>query len=134
MVALTQEMMEEISKMKIYAFATASKDGVPNVVPIGLVMPKGNDTFWVVDNYMGKTLENLKENPVASFYVWGPECQMPFQVKCDAIVENSGKDYEEAKAFAKAKRETFPAKNLIKLKVREVFSVKSGPDAGKKLL
>ncbi|NLL95431.1 MAG: pyridoxamine 5-phosphate oxidase [Thermoplasmatales archaeon] len=134
MVSLTDEMMKEIENMGIYAIATASKGGVPNVVPIGMVIPKGNDKFWVIDNYMDKTIKNVKENPVVAFYVWNKDGKIAFQVKCDAKVENTGADYEEAKAFAKKKRETLPAKNLIKLKIREVYSVSPGPDAGKKLL
>jgi hypothetical protein len=33
---LTNEMKEDFAKMKIFPFATASKDGEPNVIPIGM--------------------------------------------------------------------------------------------------
>jgi predicted pyridoxine 5'-phosphate oxidase superfamily flavin-nucleotide-binding protein len=36
MVKLTDEMKEDFAKMKIFPFATASKDGEPNVIPIGM--------------------------------------------------------------------------------------------------
>lgn len=36
--------------------------------------------------------------------------------------------------IAHAKKETYPAKSLIRLKVKEVYSVKSGDGAGRKLL
>ena len=36
MVKLTDEMKEDFAKMKIFPFATASKDGEPNVIPIGV--------------------------------------------------------------------------------------------------
>ena len=35
MAKLTAEMKEAFSKMKVFPLATASRDGVPNVVPIG---------------------------------------------------------------------------------------------------
>lgn len=134
MVSLTDEMVKEIENMGIYAVATSSKDGIPNVAPMGMMILKSKSEFWLVDNYMDKSIKNIKENPHVSFYVWNKDGKIAFQVKCDAKVENSGADYEEAKAFAKKKRETLPAKNLVKLKVREVYSVSPGPDAGKKLL
>ena len=34
---LTAEMLEAMTKQGIFAFATASKDGVPNVVPVGML-------------------------------------------------------------------------------------------------
>ncbi|MGA9086185.1 MAG: pyridoxamine 5'-phosphate oxidase family protein, partial [Methanoregula sp.] len=37
MVKLTAEMKESFGRMKIFPVATASKDGTPNVVPIGVV-------------------------------------------------------------------------------------------------
>ena len=39
MAELTPEILEQMKKQKIYAVATASKDGVPNVVPVGMLIP-----------------------------------------------------------------------------------------------
>ena len=36
MVKLTDEMKEDFAKMRIFPFATASKNGEPNVIPIGM--------------------------------------------------------------------------------------------------
>ena len=35
---LTQEMLDEMKKQGVFSFATASKDGVPNVVPVGMLI------------------------------------------------------------------------------------------------
>ncbi len=133
MAKLSSEIIENIEKQGIFALATASKNGIPNVVPVGMLKVHDENTIWVVDNFFGKTLANIQENPIVSFYVWNPECKAPVQVKGNAEVVNSGADYEEAYAFAKAKKETLPAKNLIRITVSEVYSVAPGPDAGKKL-
>lgn len=37
---LTEEMKECMKTVKIFSLATASKDGVPNVVPVGMLFPE----------------------------------------------------------------------------------------------
>lgn len=132
MVKLNDDMKNVMSKVRIFPFATASLKGEPNVVPIGMLMLKSDDTIWITDNFMKKTLENVKENPKASFYVWDPEQEKSYQIKGSVVIENSGKDYDEAKKFANDKG--YPAKNLMKMTITDVYCVKPGECAGKKLL
>lgn len=135
MVKLTDDMKEEMAKGGIFMLATSSKKGEPNVVPIGMLflMPDC-ETVWVIDNYMKKTLANVKENPKASFSVWNRDGKIAFQVKGDVTVENSGADYEKAVEIAHSKKMEYPAKNLLKIKITEVYSVVPGPNAGDRLL
>jgi len=134
MVKLTDDMISILSETRIFMVATASKSGVPNVVPIGMLsLQDDKETFWMIDNYLNKTIKNITENPQVSFSALS-EAGMPIQIKCDAKVEDSGADYEKAVKIAHAKKETYPAKRLIKLRVREVYSVKPGEKAGEKLL
>ncbi|WP_319507936.1 pyridoxamine 5'-phosphate oxidase family protein [uncultured Methanolobus sp.] len=135
MVKLTDEMKEEFAKMKIFPFATASKDGVPNVIPIGMCMlQEDSETVWIVDNYFLKTKENILANPKGAIYVWGPEIKGCFQIKGDIEVIDSGEEYEAMRKIVKEIGERFPAKLLMKMKITDVFECKSGSDAGKKLL
>lgn len=129
MVRFNDNMKAEFAKQKIIYLATSSKDGVPNVVPIGAMFLKDDENLWIIDNFMKKTLENLKENPVASFDIWNPEGEMSYQVKGKITIETSGPDYEEAKAWMLAKK-PLPAKGLVKFKFTEIYSVKPGPGAG----
>jgi predicted pyridoxine 5'-phosphate oxidase superfamily flavin-nucleotide-binding protein len=133
MVKLTPEIKDVLAKTKPYAFATASKNGIPNVVPVGMLILKDDETFWMIDNYFDKTLSNVKENPWAAFYVWDKESPEGYQIKCSVKLVNSGSDYEEAVAFAHAKKETYPAKNLLIMKVEEIYYVTPGDHAGKKI-
>ena len=64
MVALTDEMKETIARNRVVPMATASKDGIPNVVPMASIRVVGDDTIWIMNNYMVKTLRNLEENPI----------------------------------------------------------------------
>lgn len=130
---MSKEVQEAMEKQKIFPLATASKDGVPNVVPIGLIFEGKDGNIWVVDNYMDKTLSNVRENPKASFYIWEQGFKQSYQVKCSVIVEDTGDDYRSAVDFAHKKKETFPAKTLLKLVVEDVYYVTPGENAGKKL-
>lgn len=133
MAKLTQDILDQMKNQKVYALATASKDGVPNVVPVGMLIPKENGTIWIIDNYFGKTIANMEENPKAAFYVWNPECKESWQVKGTLSIEDSGADYEAAVAFAHSIKEIFPAKHLVKMTVDEVYYVTPGDHAGKKI-
>ena len=133
MAKLTPEILEQMKKQKVYSVATASKDGVPNVVPVGMLMPKKDGTIWIIDNYFGKTIANMEENPKAAFYVWNPECTESWQIKGSLTIEDSGADYEAAVAFAHSIKEIFPAKHLVKMTVDEVYYVTPGDHAGKRI-
>jgi uncharacterized protein len=134
MVRLTADMKEAFSKMKVFPFATASKDGTPNVIPLGIAELADDETVWFTDNFMNKTLSNIRTNPRVAFYLWGPEIKGCFQIKGVAAIKNSGKEYEEMKAKLNIKNPALPARSLIIIKITEVFECKPGPTAGAKLL
>ncbi|MBO7205326.1 MAG: pyridoxamine 5'-phosphate oxidase family protein, partial [Candidatus Methanomethylophilaceae archaeon] len=47
MVKITQEMEDVMNGVKIFYLATASKDGVPNVAPMGMVyLQEDKETIW----------------------------------------------------------------------------------------
>ena len=133
MVNLTAEMKEAFGKVKLFPVATASKSGVPNVAPIAYVMLMSDDTIWLGDNFMHKTLANVKENPHMAIYVYDPDSKKCFQVKGKVEVKTSGPDYEKVKAMIKAKNEKYPAKGLLVLTITEVFECTPGASAGKKI-
>ncbi|MDD1714629.1 MAG: pyridoxamine 5'-phosphate oxidase family protein [Methanoregulaceae archaeon] len=134
MVNLTAEMKEAFGKVKLFPVATASKSGVPNVAPIAYVMLMSDDTIWLGDNFMHKTLANVKENPHMAIYVYDPDSKKCFQVKGKVEVKTSGPDYEKMKGMVKAKKPELPAKSLLIMKVTEAFQCAPGPTAGTKLL
>lgn len=133
MAKLTPEILEQMKKQKVYSVATASKDGVPNVVPVGMLIPQEDGSIWIIDNYFKKTLANMQENPKAAFYVWNPECTESWQIKGSLSIENSGPDYEAGAVYAKLINEKLPAKNLVKMTVDEIYYVTPGDHAGLKV-
>jgi uncharacterized protein len=134
MAKLSAEMKEAFGKMKIFPVATASKDGTPNVVPIGVVELVSDDTIWITDNFMHKSLENLKTNPKIALYIWGPEIKGCFQIKGQATVRTSGADFDAMKEKINQKNPAMPARSLIIVKITEVFECQPGLKAGSKIL
>ena len=134
MVKLTEEMKSVFSKVKLFPVATASKDGIPNVAPIAFVQLVSDDTLWIGDNYMVKTLSNVKENPHLSVYIYDPEVKRCFQIKGKVEVRSSGPDFDKMKGIIKAKNEKYPAKTLLVVKITDVFECTPGATAGKKML
>jgi len=134
MVRLTADMKEAFQKRKIFPVATASKDGTPNVIPLGIVRLMDDETIWITDNFMNKSISNLRVNPKIAIYIWGPEIKGCFQIKGVAAIKNSGAEYEEMKARMNKERPELPARSLIIVKITEVFECKPGPTAGAKLI
>jgi predicted pyridoxine 5'-phosphate oxidase superfamily flavin-nucleotide-binding protein len=134
MVALTADMMEIFKAAKYFPLATASKDGDPNVVPVGSVYLMDSETIWIGNQFMKQTLKNLKENPKACIYAWGPETKGCLKLKCNVIVHTNGPDYEKMKDMVKARKAELVCKALLECKITEVCNCKSGPEAGNKLL
>lgn len=134
MVKLTADMKEAFSKMKVFPLATASRDGTPNVIPVGIAELIDDETVWFVDNFMNKTLSNFRTNPRVAFYLWGPEIKGCFQCKGVVSIKTSGTEYDAMKAKLNIKNPALPARSLIIVKITEVFECKPGPAAGSRLL
>jgi predicted pyridoxine 5'-phosphate oxidase superfamily flavin-nucleotide-binding protein len=134
MTVLTAEIKETFSKVKVFPVATASKSGAPNVSLIAFVILVADDTIWLADNFMKKTLANVKENPHMAISVWDAESKKCFQIKGIVEVKTSGSDYEKMKKMVHDKKPELPAKSLLVMKITEVFSCVPGPTAGNKVL
>jgi hypothetical protein len=134
MVALSGEMKELFAKIKLFPVATASKKGIPNVTPIAFVQLVRDDTIWIADNFMQKTLANVRENPHIALYLYDAESKKCLQIKGTVDVRVSGEDFEKMKKMVQEKKPGLPAKSLLIVKIAEVWECMPGPSAGKKIL
>ncbi len=134
MAKLTTEMKEAIGQIKVFHLATASKDGVPNVAPMGSVFLIDDETLFIGDNFMKKTIANVLENPKAAVLVFGGGVKGCFQIKADVIIENEGHDFEEMKKKIQAMKPTLNPKHLLRLKITDIFECMPGPNAGNKMV
>jgi predicted pyridoxine 5'-phosphate oxidase superfamily flavin-nucleotide-binding protein len=77
-----------LKNTKIAFLSTASKDSTPNVVPIGAFKFLDDETLLISDQYFGKTLANLKDNPKIALAWWGE--MGGFQIKADVTIHTDG--------------------------------------------
>jgi len=135
MAKITQEMKEVIEKTRGWAFATSTKDGVPNVVPIHFVKLISDDEILFVDVFMKKTLENIKNNPNVALSVWDWDAKprRGYQFKGEARIETSGKLFEEGVKVVKAINPELDPKGVVIVKVKSIYITSPGPDAGKEV-
>jgi uncharacterized protein len=126
---MTEEMMDAIEKDLVF-LATASSEGIPNVVPIGFARPIDNGSILIADNYMNKTRKNIEENPNVAIVTKDAQ-KNPYQFKGTAEIFDSGKIFDEVVEWAQNVMTKLNPKAAIVVKVTEIYSVQPGPEAGK---
>jgi uncharacterized protein len=132
MVMLTDEIRESLAGTKTIFLATASKDHIPNVVPIGAYTLLDDETLLISDQFFLKTLRNMRENPVIALSWWGDKGG--FQLKGPVTLHTDDEVFRKDVAWMKEIRPHLTPKSAVILKITEVYQVRPGPDAGKKLL
>ena len=148
MAEISKELMDLINSVPCCYLATASREGVPNVVPAGSTAAVSPDTIVVAGVFLGKTLENLKENPKAAIVVNSaapPKAEISVeklaqvtggQIKGSVTLLTSGDIHEQTKSMVAKLLGTEAARMLkatVVLKVEEIYSVTPGPEAGKRI-
>jgi len=132
MAVLTQEIKESLAGTKTVFLATAARNGVPNVVPIGAIKALDDGTILISDQFFNKTLKNMRENPAIAVSWWGDKGG--FQIKGTITIHTDDEVFQKDVAWMKELRPNLTPKSAIIVNVTDVFTVKPGPDAGKKIL
>jgi uncharacterized protein len=132
MIKLNDEMKESLAGTKTVFFATSSKNGIPNVVPIGAFKILNDGTLLVSDQFFNKTLANMQENPVAALSWWGEKGG--FQIKGTVTIHTDDEVFKDDVAWMKELKPALKPKSAIVLKITGVYTVKPGAEAGKKIL
>lgn len=132
MAKVTEEIRESLKGTKIAFLATASKDGTPNVVPIAVVKFLDDETLLISDQYFGKTLNNLKENPKIALTWWGEK--EGFQIKADVTIHTNDDIFRHDVEWARSIKDTLNPKSAVVGKITAAYIVKSGPTAWKKIV
>ena len=128
---IPKEARELFEKESLIAFGTADKEGSPNVVPIYWKKIKEDGTILLIDNFMKMSKKNLLENNKVCVSFWGEEA---YKLKGTATYHTEGPVYEEGKKFIQAKKPEKTPKGVVEIKVTEAYTIKPGPDAGKRLV
>lgn len=135
MAKMNNRVRELLTQQRTVILATSTADGVPNVVPIHSTSIIDDENILISDQFMRKTLENLKANPKVAITFW--DKIEGYQIKGDCTYETSGKLYEETAALVEAygKSINFPlrSKGILLIKITDIYNVSPGPHAGEKI-
>ena len=135
MAAMTERMKELFNKVPAVVLSTATPDGAPNVVPVGSKKIIDNETILISNQFMNKTLSNMKSNPRVAVTFW--EGREGYQLKGSVTIETSGPRFEETAQWVEdlGNKMGFPlkSKGAIIMKIDEIYAVAPGPGAGKQL-
>jgi len=134
MTKFTQDMKDIAAKTPLFIMATATKDGKPNGVPIGLAKIISDDEIMLVDNFMNRTRQNIDENPIVAVSFWSSKDLYGYQFKGKARVETSGKLFDEAVRLIKKIKAPFFPKAVVVVRVNEIYYVGPGKDSSKNLV
>lgn len=133
MAKITDEMEEVIAKAGKWVIATATKDGIPNVVPMSYTKMLSKNQLMLIDLFWNKTRTNLLTNPNIAISVWDPETNKGYQFKGKAHFETSGSNFDEAVAMVKQKNAQAEPKAAVIVDLERIYVITPGPDAGKKV-
>jgi len=123
MAKLPANVIETIGKLKATPIATATPNGVPNLVYIGCFRVLDEETIEIADNKFFKTRHNLEANPVLAITVWDPEGGACFQIKGSTELVTDSTIYDECSSWVQGKTGgRLTPKAAVLLHVEEVYA------------
>jgi predicted pyridoxine 5'-phosphate oxidase superfamily flavin-nucleotide-binding protein len=120
-----------LDRQTLMAFATCSKQRVPNVVYMLQYWWLSEDELVVGDVFMHATRDNVQENGQVSFCVWDEQADRSYKFKGAARYETHGPAYNLANEKLHRKKPDKNFKGVIVVKISEVYDASRGPHAGK---
>ena len=135
MAKMSERMQELFNKVPAVVLTTAALDGTPNAVPVGAKKIIDDETVLISDQFLNKTLSNMKLNPNVAVTFW--EGHEGYQLKGKITIETSGARFEETAKWIEemGNKVGFPlkSKGIVLLKIEKIYGVSPGPGAGKQL-
>jgi predicted pyridoxine 5'-phosphate oxidase superfamily flavin-nucleotide-binding protein len=130
MVRMPPEIKDVVAKQKPLPFATADKNGKPNVAFVTMWKILDDETLLFVDNAYNKTRLNIQVNPNVAIVAYDSEVKKSYQIKGTVEIETSGERYKIAKEMADVKKQAGRA--AVIFKVKEIYDSSIGA-GGKKI-
>jgi predicted pyridoxine 5'-phosphate oxidase superfamily flavin-nucleotide-binding protein len=135
MAKMGERVKEMFQKQRDVVLATASKEGIPNVVVVGAKKIIDDETILISDQYFDKTLANIKENPRVAVTVW--EKAEGYQIKGTVTIETSGPRFEETARWIEDLGKKFnlslKSKGAVIIKITDIYDISPGSNAGQKI-
>lgn len=89
---ITEKIRELLEKRKFISVGTATRNGQPNSAPKLFFRARG-DYVYLIDHVMGRTIANLKENPLVSISFMEQDALEGYRLNGTAKVIERGKSY-----------------------------------------
>ncbi|MFO7987580.1 MAG: pyridoxamine 5'-phosphate oxidase family protein [Desulfatiglandaceae bacterium] len=135
MAEMTQRIKDLFERVPAVVLSTVSMDGTPNAVPVGSKRIISDNTLLFSNQFLNKTLANMKDNPKVAVTFW--EKQEGYQLKGRVSIKTTGKLYEDTVKWIEdlGNKIGFPleSKGAILFSIEEIYGVSPGPGAGKRL-
>ena len=120
-----------MEQRRTIAFATCTKDGVPNVVPMLQYWWFGEDVLVVGDMFMLATRKNVQEHGVVSFSVWDDGTGEAYKFRGTATYETAGAAYDVANDNLHKKKPDKNFRGVVAVTITEIYDAARGDNAGK---
>ena len=115
---MSEEIQETINGNLVH-LATSSKEGKPNVVPVGGIRAISDSELLIVDVLFDKTKKNLLENPRVSIAVEALGKGTPprgYQLKGRAKIFTNGEMFERAEKMVEDMKKRWRGRADLKVK------------------
>jgi len=130
---ITENVKALFEKTSLVALATSS-DGAPNAVPIYWKKIVDERTIWFADNFMKKTVENIKANPRACISFWDSETEEAYKLIGSATYHSGDDKHQECVKWLQSINPDKNPKGLVEFIVEEIYDLKPGENAGNKVV
>ena len=116
---IPQEIVAFFGEVPIMAFATADKDGIPNVVAIASKKIINDNTIITIDTFHDKTIRNIKQNSNVSIAMW--KDSVGYQIVGKAEYYTKGKIFDAGKEWILKLKPQKIVKGVIEIKVTDIY-------------
>lgn len=131
MAKLTQEMKDMIGSQLCF-YATVSKDGVPNIVPKGSTQIMDDENLLFQEGFGGQTYQNILDGSKVAIAVVDAKIPDGYRLIGTPAVHTSGSVFDQV-AEAAAKKNRPKPMAVVVVHIDEIYSVKPGRNAGKRV-
>ncbi len=116
---LLPQVIEGILQADSKAFATNGKHGI-NVIPVSTIRVV-DDKILLMNYFLGKTLENIEENPHVALTCW--KGLTGYQIKGTALYAIDGDVFKEAKEWVEQNVSNRTLKGLLIITPEYVYDI-----------
>lgn len=126
------ETMKAFLARQLPIQATVSKDGLPDIGPKRSLRVYDDHTLIYNENTGGQTLQNIRDGSKMAIAVIDREALDGYRFVGTPQIFSEGTPYENALTFA-GTAGMKPPKFAVLVHIEDIYTLRSGPTAGKKL-